>query len=55
MHRRGGSRTWRRRLWRIPDADGLPVTVSPMMLDEMYHSTLGGFSPDWKPGETSSQ
>ena len=19
--------------------------------DEMYHPTLGGYSPDWKPGE----
>ena len=26
-------------VWRIPG------------IGEMYHPTLGGFSPDWKPGE----
>jgi phenylpyruvate tautomerase PptA (4-oxalocrotonate tautomerase family) len=32
--------------------DRLNVEFTQHDGDEMYHPTLGGFSPDWKPGET---
>lgn len=32
--------------------DRLNVEFTQHTGDEMYHPTLGGFSPDWKPGET---
>lgn len=31
--------------------DRLNVEFTQHDGDEMYHPTLGGFSPDWKPGE----
>jgi phenylpyruvate tautomerase PptA (4-oxalocrotonate tautomerase family) len=31
--------------------DSLNVEFTQHDGDEMYHPTLGGFSPDWKPGE----
>jgi len=31
--------------------DRLNVEFTQHEGDEMYHPTLGGFSPDWKPGE----
>lgn len=34
----------------IPE-DRLNVEFTQHDGDEMYHPTLGGFSPDWKPGE----
>jgi len=35
----------------IPE-DRLNVEFTQHDGDEMYHPTLGGFSPDWKPGES---
>ena len=32
--------------------DRLNVEFTQHDGDEMYHPALGGFSPDWKPGET---
>lgn len=32
--------------------DRLNVEFTQHDGDEMYHPTLGGFSPNWKPGET---
>ncbi|MEP6722729.1 MAG: tautomerase [Variovorax sp.] len=32
--------------------DRLNVEFTQHDGDEMYHPTLGGYSPDWKPGET---
>lgn len=32
--------------------DRLNVEFTQHDGDEMYHPTLGGFSPDWKPGES---
>jgi hypothetical protein len=31
--------------------DRLNVEFTQHTGDEMYHPTLGGFSPDWSPGE----
>lgn len=33
-------------------SDRLNVEFTPRTDDETYHPTLGGFSPDWKAGET---
>lgn len=33
--------------------DRLNVEFTQHEGDEMYHPTLGGYSPDWKPGEAS--
>lgn len=32
--------------------DRLNVEFTQHTGDEMYHPTLGGYSPDWTPGET---
>jgi hypothetical protein len=34
------------------DANRLNVEFTQHSGDEMYHPTLGGYSPDWMPGET---
>jgi len=33
--------------------DRLNVEFTQHTGDEMYHPTLGGFSPDWRPGEAT--
>jgi len=33
--------------------DRLNVEFTQHTGDEMYHPTLGGFSPDWRPGEAA--
>jgi len=34
------------------EADRLNVEFTQHSGDEMYHPALGGYSPDWQPGET---
>lgn len=34
------------------EEDRLNVEFTQHSGDEMYHSALGGFSPDWEPGES---